>query len=809
MKISLNWLKDYIDTDLDPVAIGKILTDTGLEVESIEKIESIKGGLKGVVVGEVLSREKHENADRLSVTKVNTGGPSPLQIVCGAQNVAPGQKVLVATVGSTIYPNPDKPLTIERATIRGVESEGMICAEDELGLGNSHDGIMVLAAETPVGRAASEVFNIQEDHLFEIGLTPNRTDAMGHIGVARDLKAYLNFHHKANLQLRLPAGANHIERHEDIIRLKIGSPEACSRYSGAVIRNITVAESPEWLKNRLRAVGLKPINNIVDITNYVMLETGNPLHAFDLSEIIGHVVIVRNANEGEVITTLDGVVRNLSTNDLLICNKNAPMCIAGVFGGKDSGIKETTRNLFLEAACFNPSSVRKTAKSLGISTDSSFRFERGVDANNVLYARDRAIRLILEIAGGELVQLQDKYSVKSKPAKVEFNFDDCRKLCGTDFSNEDALKILNELEIEAQGSNRHKRTLAVPTYRVDVTRPADVYEEILRIYGFNAVPIPQKLNASLSYRQKPDVMKLQNIVSDVLVPGGFYEIMNNSLTSSGWMEKLSPGKLSGEKPVALLNPLSNELNVMRQSLLPGALATIEYNQNRQKPDLKLFEFGQVYSMSGENYNETRMLGIFLSGKHQPENWTYKTSDSDFYVVKGIVEKIFLRLGVSLAFAPDPGSDLLNNAVKLQSGSTILGEMGEAKPALLKTFGVRNTVLYAGINWDLLVGLAGQSGTTFKPIPKTQFVRRDFSLLISEGVSFDQIRAAALTVDQKLLRKVGLFDVYEGKNLQQGKKSYAVSFIFQDFEKTLLDEQVDAIMSAVKTKLETELGAELR
>jgi len=809
MKISFNWLKNYIETDLNPEEVGAILTSTGLEVESIEKHETIKGGLTGVLVGEVLTKEKHSDADRLNITTVNVGSGTNLQIVCGAANVAVGQKVLVATVGSIIYPKPEEPLKIKKSKIRGVESEGMICAEDELGLGNSHEGILVLPQNSEVGTLAKELYKVEEDYLFEIGLTPNRADAMGHIGVARDLKAYLNFHHKKNSSLRLPVIKNTIKNTTNEIKVSILDNAACPRYRGAVIKNVQVHESPTWLQNRLRIIGLKPINNIVDITNYVMFETGNPLHAFDL-EKTGKEVVVRKAKSGEKILTLDGTERQLSDEDLVICNISQPLCIAGIFGGAESGIKESTKNIFLEAAYFNPTTIRRTAKSLGLNTDSSFRFERGVDPDNIEFASERAIALILEIAGGELVQTIDEYPKRIERARIEFSFDRCRKLCGAPISNAEILFILKELDIEISGQNNESVSLLVPTYRVDVKREADVFEEVLRIYGFNAVPIPDKLNTSITHRQKPNSEKIYNLVADLLTDSGYFEIMNNSLMSTGISEKFKSKTIDSLNNISILNPLSNELDIMRQSLIFGGLNAIEFNQNRQRPNLKLFEFGKVYSKSTAGYNESRKLAIFITGDRDAENWTNKVEKSSFYSLKGIVEKILTRLGLNENHIIETlANDLIEDGYSINVAKNKIADLGWITQSVQKEMGIKNRVFYAELDWDVLLKLASKSGLRFKAIPKTQFVRRDYSLLLNENIKFEQIKNLAQQSEKKLLKNVGLFDVYEGKNLAEGKKSYAVSFLFQDDEKTLQDAQIDTIMQSIKTSLEENLGAELR
>jgi len=808
MKISYNWLKTYINTDLSAEKMAKILTDTGLEVEGLEKVETIKGGLEGVVIGKILTKEKHPDADRLNVTTVDVGQEEPLQIVCGAPNVDINQHVVVATVGTTLYPNPDEAFKIKKSKIRGVASFGMICAEDELGLGQSHEGIMVLADEPKIGTPANAYFEIEDDYLIEIGLTPNRADAMGHIGVARDLKAYLNYHNKTKLELNIPL-ADLKPTGKSGLSIKVEDIDGAPRYAGAIIQGITVSESPEWLQNRLRIIGLSPINNIVDITNFVLHETGCPLHAFDLNKVNDNV-IVRRAKSNEKLTTLDDEVRELNEEDLMICNADGPMCIAGVFGGLDSGVQADTKGIFLEAAYFNPVSVRKTAKRHGLNTDSSFRFERGVDPNFILTARDRATQLILEIAGGELIELADLYPNPINENEVVFSFDRCRKLCGVEISDEAILDILNQLDIHMVSDSEEEVVLKIPTYRVDVTREADVIEEVLRIYGFNQVPIPDKLNASLTFHKKPDRDKIYNIAADLLVSNGFNEIMNNSLTSSSNWENISSKAFKPENDVQLLNPLSNELDVMRQTMIFGGLKNIVHNQNRQAPDLKLFELGNCYRKDVEGYSQSAHLSIWLTGAKKAENWAEKTNNSSFYTLKGMVESILNKLGINKnPKIEELKNDLLEDGYEIRIANKAVAEMGWIKPEICKSFGVKSQVFYAEFNWDQVIEASVMNKTQFQILPKTQFVRRDFSLLLNRSVSFREISEIAKKTDKKILKEVGLFDVYEGKNLPDGKKSYAVSFIFQDDEKTLKDKQIDEIMDEIRKQLERQLSAELR
>lgn len=809
MKISYNWLRQYLKTDLNPVEMGEILTSTGLEVESIEKLETIKGGLEGVVVGEVITKEKHPEADRLSLTTVNIGKADLLKIVCGAPNVAAGQKVLVATVGATLYPSSGEPIKIKKSKIRGAESEGMICAEDELGLGHSHDGILVLSADKEAGTPARNLFDVEEDYLLEIGLTPNRTDAMSHIGVARDLKAFLQFHRDPSIDVVLPVVTDYQSlKSFDELTVEVADIVACPRYAGAVIANLQVTESPAWLQKRLRAIGLKPINSVVDITNFVMHECGNPLHAFDLSAV-GKKIEVRRAHAGEKLKTLDGIERELSSNDLVIANASVPMCIAGVMGGLDSGISGTTSSIFLEAAYFLPTAVRKTSKHHILNSDSSFRFERGADPNNVIYARNRAIDLILNVCGGELKQVYDHYPSALVPARVEFEYEKCRKLCGADFTNEQLDRLLTALDFTIESVSENGCTVHVPTYRNDVNRQADISEEVLRIYGFNQVNLPDKLNTSITFSNKPDQEKYYNLIADTLSYAGFFEIMNNSLSASSHAAS-KVNYLKVDELVTILNPLSNELDVMRPSLLPGGLQAIAYNQNRQHPDLRLYEFGKTYFKTSTGYSESRRLCLFISGQLQEENWNSQKIKTSFYSIKSAVQRILERLGLTTGISEAPlDSAAFADGVSIAHNRARIGEFGWIKPQLLKEFGIKSPVYFADLDWDQLVRAAAQQKTEFRPIPKTQFVRRDFSLLLDEAITFSDIETRASSVDKKLLKKVGLFDVYDGKNLPEGKKSYAVSFTFQDDEKTLQDDQIDRTMLAIRQKLETELKAELR
>jgi phenylalanyl-tRNA synthetase beta chain len=811
MKVSYNWLKNYISTNLDPKRMGEILTDTGLEVEGIEKIELVKGGLQGVFVGQVLTCEKHENADKLNVTTVDLGNGAPSQIVCGAPNVAAGQKVLVATVGCTLYPNPDEPFKIKAAKIRGVESEGMICAEDELGIGTSHAGIMVLPENAQVGQPAADFLALQDDYLIEIGLTPNRSDAMGHIGVARDLIAFLNFHEKKQLELTLPkVDAFKVDNTNHTIQVTVEDIEKAPRYAGVSINNIKVAPSPNWLQQSLRAIGLTPINNVVDVTNFVMHELGTPLHAFDAAVVNGNVV-VRKAKQGEKIITLDDVERKLSEEDLIIANANEAMCIAGVFGGNKSGVTEKTTSVFLEAAYFNPISVRKTAKRHGLNTDASFRFERGVDPNMVIYAMKRAALLIKELAGGEIsMEPVDLYPTVIEKAAIDFRFDKCRAVIGKSIDNASILTILRSLDFEIQHETSSACKLQAPTYRTDVTREIDVIEEVLRIYGFNNVELPAKLNMSLPSKNDYSSEKVQTLITAQLVNKGYFEMMNNSLTQSNYIDKLGQDVLANERSVHMLNPLSNDLDALRQSLIFQTLESVVRNQNRQQSDVKLFEFGKTYHKYDSGYQENKRLIIALSGRKEIEQWNTSNDKVTFYTLKGIVDSLFERLGLAHMLQAKPlKKSLLEDGIQLSLLKFNLGEIGWTNKAMRKHFGIKQPVFIADLDWDAVLNCVKMNKVKFTELPKTFAVRRDFSLLLDSSVPFEAIREIAVKSDKKLLKEVNLFDVYEGDKLPEGKKSYAVSFTFQDDEKTLKDEQIDLIMNKVRLGLETELKAELR
>jgi phenylalanyl-tRNA synthetase beta chain len=810
MKISYNWLKQYVQTDLPAEELGKILTETGLEVDGIEKIESIKGGLEGVFVGEVLTCEKHPDADKLKVTTVSVGG-DPLQIVCGAPNVAAGQKVIVATVGCTLYPTPEEAFKIKLSKIRGVESQGMLCAEDELGLGHSHDGILVLDPSTPVGMTAAQYFELEDDFQIEIGLTPNRADAMGHIGVARDLIAYLNLHENANVSLNLPE-VQELQKATDSvsINVQIENTEWCPRYAGISLSGVEVKASPAWLQKRLRAVGLSPINNVVDCTNYVMRELGTPLHAFDAQKLNGKIVL-KNATSGDIFKTLDGVERKLDESNLMITNGTENLAIAGVFGGLDSGISDATNNIFIESAYFNPVSVRKTAKFHGLNTDASFRYERGVDPNLTIYALQRVTQLIQSVAGGEIaMDLVDVYPTSIENQIVEFSIERCNRLIGAEIPAEKIEVILSNLDIKILSKSADCWKLEIPAYRVDVLREVDVIEEVLRIYGFNKVPLPEKLNTTLTLSSKPDLEKIQASLSEFLVGLGFSEMMNNSLTSSTYVEKLGGETLKTENNVAMLNPLSNELDVMRQSLIFSSLEVVAHNQNRQNPDLKLFEFGKTYRKTANGYYENKRLILVLTGNKSIEQWNSSKEKTNFYTLKGIVKSVLSRMGLN-SFLVEKGleNSVLTDGISMNVLKQRIGELGWISIASKKHFGIKQDVFIADLDWDALTQSLKLVKNIYKEIPKTFEVRRDYSLLLDKEITFNAIEQAAKSCDKKILKNIGLFDVYEGKNLDEGKKSYAVSFHFQDAEQTLKDEQVDAVMQKIRTELESKLGAELR
>lgn len=808
MKISYNWLKQFTNINWPAEKTGELLTDLGLEIEGIQTFESVKGGLKGVVVGEVLTCKQHPNADRLKITTVDVGAKQPLQIVCGAPNVAVAQKVPVATIGTTLYSPEGEAWTINKGKIRGEVSEGMICAEDELGLGTSHDGIMVLDENLKPGTSCAELFKIENDQVFEIGLTPNRADAMSHFGVARDLKAGL-LQKEIQLELITPSvSAFHVDSRALKIDIDIKDTERCPRYCGLTISGIKVSESPQWLQNRLKAIGLNPINNVVDITNYVLHELGQPLHAFDASKIKGNKIVVQTLKQGTKFITLDGFKRELHEEDLMICDTDKPLCIAGVFGGIESGVNTETTAIFLESAYFNPVSIRKTAKRHGLSTDASFRFERGIDPNITEYALKRAALLIVEIAGGKISSdALDYYPKKVEDCQVRLNFENTKNLIGEELPKETIKSILASLEIKVNNVTETGLGLTIPAYRNDVTREADVIEEILRVYGYNNIKTSEKLNASVSSASKFEDYKLQHVIGNQLVAHGFYEIMTNSLTHEKYADL--DEDLKSEHNVNILNPLSADLGVMRQSILFSGLETVAYNLNRRQSDLKLFEFGKTYHQFSDDYSEYKHLGLFITGNKTTETWTNKARPSDFFYLKGVIEAVISRLGINNVKSNPIKSQVISEGLSLTVNSQTIVDFGIVKSRILKQFGITTNVLYADFNWGILLKLAQDGGILFQAIPKYPEVKRDFALLLNKEITFESVYDIAFKTEKELLKKVNLFDVYEGSNLPEGKKSYAVSFTIQDDRKTLTDKQIDKIMNKLKSNFEQELGAELR
>jgi len=806
MRISYNWLKQFLKIELPSEETATLLTDLGLEVEVVEPFQSVKGGLLGIVVGEVLTCEKHPDADRLKVTTVNLGTDNPFQIVCGAPNVAVGQKVPVATIGTKLYDKTGAEFEIKKGKIRGQESHGMICAEDELGLGENHDGIMILDKKIKPGTTLAEVLKIENDEVFEIGLTPNRADAMSHFGVARDLRASLLLSNK-NVELISPSVSGfRVDKRTLKIDVDVVDSNLAPRYCGVTISGLKVKPSPDWLQNRLKSIGLTPKNNIVDVTNYVLHEFGQPLHAFDAAKINGKV-IVKTLPNGTKFTTLDDTERTLHEDDLMICDENGPMCIAGVFGGKNSGVSDATTNIFLESAYFNPISVRKTAKRHGLSTDASFRFERGIDINLTDYALKRAAMLIQEVAGGEITSDPiDFYPKKIEDFAVFLNFENTKKIIGQELPKETIKKILASLDIKVNSVTDAGLGLIIPSYRVDVQREIDVVEEILRVYGYNNIEFSKKLNATVSNAPRNEDYKLQNIIANQLNSNGFHEMMANSLTTPDYV-KLSTA-LKEDYNVTILNPLSNDLSVMRQSLLFSGLEAIAYNINRKNSDLKLFEFGKSYHKLLSGNAEKKHLSVFLSGNRSGESWTNPTKPTDFFLFKGFIHSILSRLGLTKIVNRPIESDVFAEGIALASGNDILVEFGILKKSILKEFDIKQEVLFADFNWDLLLKLVATK-IKFQDIPRYPDVKRDLALLVDSSVSFESIYTIATQTEKSLLKEVSLFDVYQGANLPEGKKSYAVSFVLQDATKTLTDVQIDKTMGKIKHNLETELGASLR
>ena len=829
MNISYNWLKRYIALNDSAEQVAQILTSIGLEVGKVEKVQTIKGGLEGLVVGEVITCVDHPNSDHLHITTTRVAPDAePLQIVCGAPNVAAGQKVIVATVGTVLYDGDEK-FTIKRGKIRGEESLGMICAEDEIGVGNNHDGIMVLPADTPVGMPAKEYFGVEDDTLIEVDITPNRADGASHYGVARDLYAYYQAK-GIDIALTKPSVADfQVQSHALPIEVIVENADACPRYTGVSIQGVTIKESPDWLKKSLSTIGIRPINNVVDVTNFVLHEMGQALHSFDADKIKGNKVIVKNAAEGQKFVTLDGVERTLSAADLMICNAEEPMCIAGVFGGQDSGISETTTNVFLESAYFDPVSIRKTARRHQLSTDASFRYERGCDPNNTLYVLKRCALLIQEVAGGEIaMDVTDQGQTSFEPFPVELNIPRVNALIGKELGESLIEKILHALEINIVSREGDTWHLGVPRYRVDVQRECDVVEDILRIYGYNNVEFPEKLNTSLSYNPKPNPVALQIRISEQLTAQGFNEILNNSLTKVAYYEPLQ--QLSLATCVKIMNPLSQDLGVMRQTLLFGGLESIQRNANRKNADLKFYEFGNCYHYDAEKiatrqakdpkwefdplyaYSEEPHLALWLTGNKTAQSWVQKEEKVSFYTLNAYVNNVLRRLGVNIANCTlEPlDSELCSDGmlIKAPNGKQI-GYMGIVNNKLLKAFDIDNPVYFADLDWNMLLRLNKQYKPVINDLPKFPEVKRDFALLVDQSVKFADLAKAALATEKKLLKAVNLFDVYEGKNLEPGKKSYALSFILQDAENTLKDKQIEAIMAKLQKVFEDKFDAKLR
>ena len=821
MNISYNWLKKYLDFNLTPDELAAALTSIGLETGSVEEVESIRGGLRGIVIGKVLTCVEHPNSDHLHITTVDLGDGEATQIVCGAPNVAAGQTVVVATVGTTLYDG-DKEFAIKKSKIRGVESFGMICAEDEIGVGSSHDGIIVLTEDVKPGTPAAEFYGLTSDYVLEVDLTPNRIDAASHYGVARDLSAWMSAHTEA-AQLRRPSvDAFAVENPEGGVTVEVENTDACPRYTGVTVRGVTVKESPKWLKDALSTIGLRPINNIVDITNFLLHGMGQPLHCFDVAKVAGGKIIVKNAKEGEKFVTLDGVEHTLDSRDLMICNTEVPMCIAGVFGGLDSGVTETTTDVFLESAYFNPTSVRKTARRHGLNTDSSFRFERGVDPNNTLYVLKLAALMVKELAGGEITgPLCDNYPVRIDPAFVSLSFDYFDRLVGKHIPADTIVSILKSLEMDLTEVTAEKADMKVPTYRVDVTRPCDVVEDVLRIYGYNNVEISTSVRSALSSQSFEDQdNKLRNLISEQLTAEGFNEILNNSLTAEGYYTDLTI--YPADHCVKLLNPLSNDLNVMRQTLLFGGLESLSHNINRKNGDLAMYEFGNVYffnpsvEATAENvlapYREASRLGLWLTGALRPGNWARPEQPATVYDMKAVVANILARLGINPAeIKLSAGSSEIYSAsldINTRSGKN-LGSLGIISKKLASKFDIKQEVIYCELDWHALVNLSLRKSVSYSALAKTMPVKRDLALLLDKAVSMEQVEATVRESERRLLKEITLFDVYEGKNLPEGKKSYAITMTLQDAEKTLNDKQIEAVMNKIIANLTKKPGAELR
>lgn len=798
MKISYNWLKEFIETDKTPEELSQILTGVGLEVESLEKVQTIPGGLEGLVIGHVKESIDHPNSDHLHITRVDVGGPEDLQIVCGAANVAAGQKVVVATVGTIVYPMQGDHFKINKSKIRGEVSEGMICAEDEIGLGHSHEGIMVLEGDAVPGTLAKDHFNLKDDYMYEIGLTPNRADAASHLGTARDIAAFLK------IQVRKPdVSAFKVDNTDTPIEVVVENAAAAPRYAGVMISGLEVKESPEWLKDRLAVIGVRSINNVVDATNFILHDLGQPLHAFDAAAITGNKVIVKNVAEGTLFKTLDDVERKLSADDLMICNADGPMCIGGVFGGIDSGVKASTTAIFLESAYFNAVSIRKTSKRHGLKTDASFRFERGTDPDMVIFALKRAALLIKEIAGGQISsEVVDLYPSPVAPFEVEVTYRNIDRLIGKAIGNDEIRSIIKALDIQIVNETGEGLSLKVPPYRVDVTRDVDVIEEILRIYGYNNIEIPTQIRASLNNSQRPEKDDVQNAVSDLLTANGFNEILSNSLTKSAYSDNL-------DHAVKILNPLSNDLDVMRQSMLYSGLEAIAYNLNHRAADLKLYEFGKIYNFFDEKYLEAQRFSVFITGSSFEEQWNQKVKPVSFYNIKAYVDNLLNRLNITDYTVDDNESTELGYGLQYKRGNKTLVKFGSVAASALKKANVSKEVFYADFNFDLVLQLVKKNKIIYQEVSKFPAVRRDLSMLIDQNITFGQIKQIAQKVDRKLIKDISVFDVYQGDKLPAGKKSYAISLTLQDEEKTLTDKAIDSIMQKVIFNLGKEVSAEIR
>jgi phenylalanyl-tRNA synthetase beta chain len=816
MKISHNWLREYLNFDIEPDELSTILTSIGLEVEGVEEWESVRGGMKGIIIGRVLTCEKHPDADRLSVTTVDTGGSEPLHIVCGAPNVAAGQVVAVALPGTVIFRG-DEQFEIKRSKIRGQLSEGMICAEDELGTGTDHEGIIVLDPSARPGSPAADYFGVTRDTIFEIGLTPNRIDCSSHYGVARDLGAYFNL--QKPVKAKLPEVTPfRIDRNEGAISVRVEAPEACTRYSGLTIRGIKAGPSPSWLQARLKSIGLNPINNVVDVTNFVLHETGQPLHAFDAEAITGNKVVVRTLPDKTKFVTLDGIERELSSSDLMICNEKEGMCIAGVFGGLKSGVTEKTTDVFLESATFNPVSVRRTSRRHDLHTDASYRFERGTDPEMTIYALKRAALLIRELAGGEITgDIKDIYPHPVAKAVVKFSLSRMKRLIGRDIPVETVKTILYSLDINITDESDDVLTLEIPQYRIEVTREADVTEEVLRIFGYNNVSMSNEMHSMLSYTEKPDREKIADNMADLLSGNGFAEIMCNSLTPAAWFE--TTGDFDTPSMVRLANPLSSDLNVMRMSLLPGMLNTIAWNINRQNTELKLYELGYIYlKKTGratleitDNFSEKQVLAIAISGNVNTKKWNTPETPATFFHIKGYTELVLSRFGVNERdiVATEETAGWLSEGMKYTAGSLDIATFGKISRKYLNLFDIRQNVFYSEVNWENLIRTVGSRTISFTELPKYPWVRRDLALLVDKSVKFSQIRDLAYRTEHNILQQVDLFDIYESGSIGSDKKSYAVCFILRDDRQTLTEKNIEKVMNALTKAFEREFGATLR